>query len=145
MRFRNRNTGTRILRLPIVAGLVVLAVSCETGLFARYRIIEPDHIYAICLPEARPGWCAPRDTLIYITYTFRFGYAAAAAALLACWFRARAAWWCAMLALLSGGIGLYLYQTGWSAAGVLLALLRLMRLERRPPQATALGAKRAPL
>jgi hypothetical protein len=135
----------RLLRLPLVAGLIVLAVSCRAGLIARYRIIEPDDLYALCLPESRPAWCVPRDTLIYITYTFSFGYAAVAAAVLAWWCRGRMAWWCAVIALLSGGIGLYLYQTGWSALGVLLALLRLTRLEHRAPQAPTLGAERRPL
>jgi hypothetical protein len=130
----------RPLRIPLVSGLVLLAVSCRAGLIARYRIIEPDDIYALCLPESRPGWCAPRDTLIFITYTFSFGYAAVGAAALAWLSRGRLAWWCAMLALLSGGIGLYLYQTGWSALGVLLALLRLARLERKAPEPEQLAA-----
>lgn len=130
----------RLLRLPLVAGLLLLAVSCRAGLVARYRIIEPDDIYALCLPAVRPGWCAPRDTLIFVTYTFSFGYTAVGAAALAWLFRGRLAWWCSMLALLSGGIGLYLYQTGWSALGVLLVLLRLTRLERRAPQSQQLAA-----
>lgn len=135
----------RLLRLPLVAGLLVLAASCQAGLIARYRIIEPDDIYALCLPEARPGWCAPRDALIFITYTFSFGLTAVAAGLLAWCLRGRAALGCALFALLSGGIGLYLYQTGWSALGVLLALLRLPRLECRAPQAAALGKDGTPL
>lgn len=130
----------RFLRLPLIAGLVVLAVSCRAGLIARYRIIEPDHIYALCLPELRPAWCTPRDTLIFITYTFSFGYLAVGAAVLAWLSRGRFAWWCAMLALLSGGIGVYLYQTGWSALGVLLALLRLVRLERQAPEPQQLAS-----
>jgi hypothetical protein len=130
----------RALRIPLVTGLVLLAVSCRAGLVARYRIIEPDDIYALCLPESRPAWCVPRDTLIWITYTFSFGYVAFGAAALAWLTRGRIAWWCAMLALSSGGIGLYLYQTGWSALGVLLGLLRLARLERKASQPHELAA-----
>jgi hypothetical protein len=129
----------RLMRLPIVIGLIVLAVSCRAGLIARYQIIEPDDIYALCLPETRPGWCAPRDALVDIAYTFSFGYTAVAAAVLAWWCRPRLAWWFAMAALLAGGIGLHLYQTGVSALGVLLALLRLPRLTRDVSQAPRLG------
>jgi hypothetical protein len=130
----------RVLRLPLVAGLLILAISSRVGWTARYVVIEPDDLYGICLPDVRPWWCAPRDTLIFVTYAFSFGYASVAAALLAWWCRPRAASMFAMVALASGGIGLYLYQTTWSALGVLLALLRLPRLPHHLSQAGKLSA-----
>lgn len=135
----------RVLRLPLIAGLGVLAVSCRAGLVARYRVIEPDAMYALCLPESRPDWCIPRDMLIFLTYTYSFAWLTVTAALLAWVLRGRFAMALALLALASGGPGLYLYQTGWSAFGVLLALLRLVRCEHLPTQASQFRADGAAL
>lgn len=135
----------RALRVPLIAGLCMLALSCRAGLVARYRVIEPDAIYALCLPQIRSGWCLPRDGLIFLTYTYSFAWITVVAALLAWLVRGRLAMALAMLSLASGGLGLYLYQTGWSALGVLLALLRLLRHEQLAAQATQFRTNGPPL
>ena len=81
----------------------------------------------------RLDWCALRLELLSLTFPPRYSWVAIGAALI-CWaLRGLPAAFFAALALAAGGLGLFLYDTGGSAAGVLLALLRLPRIGEEPP------------
>jgi hypothetical protein len=129
----------RRFRFWLCAGLASLAIGFFAGWFGRYKLIEPENLYRVCLAASQPWWCGLRQRLIEATFTIRgiYGFVSVGAAL-AGWFLER--WlvaFCVMLALLAGGLGLELYATSTAALGVLLALLRLSRLDEvlaQPPK-----------
>ena len=121
--------------MTLVHGLVVFAAGCLAGWLGRYFVIEPAAMHAVCGGPAPAGWCAARDVFIHATFSRYYGIASVAAAV-ACWvLRGRAAAVFAMTALLAGGLGLFLYDASWSAAGVLIALLRTPRIADEQPDA----------
>ncbi|MCC7258375.1 MAG: hypothetical protein IT486_08380 [Gammaproteobacteria bacterium] len=118
--------------MAIVVGWLLLAAGALAGWAARFVLIEPEHWQDLCSVAVPPLTCALRDAVVVITFPPRFSFAAAAA-LLAWVLRGRAAAACAGVALLAGGLGLFLYDTGWVASAVLAALLRLPRIGEEPP------------
>jgi hypothetical protein len=118
---------------PLLAGLAALGCGCLLGWLGRYFVIEPEQALALCTGAAPPAWCAWRAQLIALTFPPRYGLAAVIAAVLAWKTRGRVAAGVAVLGLLAGGLGLYLYDTGWAASGVLALLLRLPRIGEEPP------------
>ena len=117
----------------VVIGLIALLAGCLLGWAARYFVIEPDQMPALCAAALPPAWCAARELLIDVTFRGTWGLAAVGAAVAAWVVRGRTAAACAAIGLFAGGLGLYLYDTGWAASGVLAALLRLPRVSENTP------------
>ena len=111
----------------VVPGALVVAH------LARYRLVEPADLTALC---ATAAWdspiCALRTLVIQIFAAQRLGIAALVMALIAVLTRQRVI---ALLALATASVGLVLYSTNWSAPAVLLAALALL------PRASAAGAR----
>lgn len=126
--------------LPWLAGsLGVLVLGWALGWFGRYHLIEPEELYRTCLAEARPWWCALRQRLIVATFTVQgiYGWVSMVAAVAGWLLEGRLVAPCVVIALAAGGLGLELYSTSTAALGVLLALLRLSRLDEvlaQPPK-----------
>ena len=119
--------------MAMLAGLIALASGCLLGWASRYFVIEPDQIAALCAVQLPPAWCAARSLLIAVTFHGVYGFAAVGAAVAAWVLRRRTAVAFAVFALFVGGLGLYLYDTGWAASAVLIALLRQPRVGEDPP------------
>ena len=106
---------------PLGLALSALALA---GL-ARYRLVEPADLTAVC--DAAP-WegaiCTLRSLTVQGFATQRLGLAAMACALLALVTRWR---WAALTGLGLGSAGLVLYSVGWAAPAVLIAALLLVR------------------
>lgn len=109
-----------ILRRALFLGVAALAL----GFALRYLVIEPRSIGQTCGGVGTPWWCPLRTGLIQAHELFVYGGSALALALLAWW---RDAPRLAMAGLACGGLGLVLYNTELAAAGLLLALLKLIR------------------
>jgi len=118
--------------MRIALGLIGLAIGCLLGWASRYFIIEPDQVQALCAAVPPPAWCAARLLVIELTFRGTWGLVGVGAAVAAWVLRGRAAATFVVIALLAGGLGLYLYDTSWAAAAVLAALLRLPRLGEEP-------------
>jgi hypothetical protein len=119
--------------MALVIGLAMLVAGCVFGRGARYFMIEPAAVHALCAASLAPGWCDARALLIAVTFRGTWGIAAVAGAAAAWLLRGRVAAACAVMALFAGGLGLYLYDTSWAASGILAALLRLARVAEDPP------------
>jgi hypothetical protein len=108
---------------PLGLGLVLAALALA-GL-ARYRLVEPADLTAVC--DAAP-WegavCTLRSLTVQAFAAQRLGLAAMACALLALVTRWR---WAALTGLALGSAGLVLYSVGWAAPAVLIAALVLVR------------------
>jgi hypothetical protein len=100
------------------------AAGLALGAVLRYAVIEPRSIGQTCGGIGIPWWCLPRTGLIKAHEWYVYGGSAIAAAGLA-WWRGRAGWAQAALAL--GAVGLVVYNTEVAALGMLLALIRLLR------------------
>jgi len=123
----------------LAAGLGALVLGCLAGWYGRYHLIEPEELYRTCLAEPRPWWCGPRQRLIGATFTVRgiYGWVSLGAALAGWLLEGRLVAPCVLIALAAGGLGLELYSAPVAALGVLLALLRLSRLDEvlaQPPK-----------
>lgn len=115
------------------AGWLTLALAATLGWTLKFWLIEPDAVQALCTSATPPDWCTLRLELLSLTFPPRYGWIASGAALI-CWLvRGLPAAVFAELALAAGGLGLFLYDTGGAALGVLLALLRLPRVGEEPP------------
>jgi hypothetical protein len=129
----------RSTSFPVVIGLLVFATGCLIGWIGRYQLIEPDDLYQVCLGAQRPWWCEVRQDLIAATFTVRgiYGWIAAGSAVASWLLDGPIVAAFVMLALLAGGMGLFLYAAAGAALGVLLAFLRLARLREimaKPPE-----------
>jgi len=103
---------------------LVLAALALAGL-ARYRLVEPADLTAVCAAAPWEGAvCTLRSLTVHAFAAQRLGLAAMACALLALVTRWR---WAALTALALGSTGLVLYSVGWAAPAVLIAALVLMR------------------
>lgn len=123
----------RLRDVALIIGLIALAAGCVLGWASRYFVIEPDQVGALCAGMLPPAWCAARSLLISVTFHGAYGFTAAGAAVTTWVLRGRTAAAFAVVALFVGGLGLYLYDTSWSASAVLVALLRLPRVGEEPP------------
>ena len=118
--------------MVLVTGWLVLAVGCLAGWACRFLLIEPREMEVLCLSASAPAWCEARALLLSMSFPPRYGLVAVAAGV-TCWaVRRRPAAAFAWTGLVAGGLGLFLYDTGWSASGVILALLRLPRIGEEP-------------
>lgn len=125
--------GSRASPRALLAGVAMLGCGCLLGWYGRYFVIEPEQAQALCAGATPPAWCGARAQLLAVTFPPRYGLAAVIAAVIAWMTRGRVAAAAALFGLLAGGLGLYLYDTGWAASGVLALLLRLPRIGEEPP------------
>ena len=110
--------------------LAVLAlIGCGLGAYMRYWLVEPSSVGLVCDGGAQGALCAVRRMFIGIFVKSGFGLAAIAATLLAL---IRPSALLVGAALLFGGLGVVLYNTGLSALA--LALLPLTLARRAPPR-----------
>ncbi len=117
----------------LVAGWLLFGLATLAGWAARFLVIEPEGLHALCTGARSPALCTWRDQLLVLTFPPRYGLVAVAAAVLAWLLRGRPAAACAGVALVAGGLGLFLYDTGWAASAVVAVLLRLPRIGEEPP------------
>ena len=115
-------------RLPVERALPWLALLVVGMLAAwlRYGLIQPSHIAALCGDADSPGWCPLRQLMVLGFLHNVYGVLALVAAACALFSRRLAvAWLAAALGLFA--LELYCYQSG--ALALLLACLRLLRLQ----------------
>jgi len=112
----------RRLAVGLGAALLVLAVAMAI----RYGLIEPRDMGLACVEAVRPWWCGPRDLLVYLSLEEIWGFASLAAGLagIVIGARGRALAW---IGFTAGLVGLVLYNAGTAAAGLLLAIIGLLR------------------
>lgn len=111
--------------MSLRSGLFALIAGCVLGWLGRYRLIEPEHVHAFCGTMEQAFTCQARSTLIALTFPGIWGYAALGAAAAAWVSFGRGARLFSVVALVAGGMGLFLFDTAWAASGVIAALLRL--------------------
>lgn len=118
---------------PLAAPLLALLCALLLASLARYRLVEPAALTALC--DAMP-WDSPRCIVRSLTVQAfangRLGIFALALAMLALLTRWRTI---GLIALAAAGAGLVLYSTRWAAPAALLAGLALL-------PATTAGAAR---
>ncbi len=110
-----------------LAAIALLSVGC--ALFLRYQAIEQSTVGIAC--EATPGtWlCTSRRIAIMLHNSAAFGIVAVAAALLNL---VRPSFVLCAIALIAGGFGIVLYNTGLSALAAALLILSLARPAPEP-------------
>ena len=109
---------------PLLRAIAWTVAGLALGAVLRYAVIEPRGIGQTCGGVGIPWWCMPRAGLIKAHEWFVYGGSSIGAAALA-WWRGSAGW--AQAALAVGAVGLVAYNTELSAAGMLVALLKLLR------------------
>lgn len=110
---------------PFVAPFIALSAALLLASLARYRLVEPAALTALC--DAMP-WdsttCIVRSLTVQAFADGRLGMLALALAVLALLTRWRTL---GLIALAAAGAGLVLYSTRWAAPAALLAGLALLR------------------
>lgn len=112
-------------RRPFLAVLLVAVLALAVALTIRYQVVEPRWISTLCRSGDPPGWCQPRDWMLWANRHQLPGFAALAAAAWATLGRGGIGWACAAAAL--GSFALALYQAELGALALLLALLTSLR------------------
>ena len=111
--------------VPFVAPFIALCAALLLASLARYRLVEPAALTAVC--DAVP-WesttCIVRSLTVQAFADGRLGMLALALAVLALVTRWRTV---GLFALAAAGAGLVLYSTRWAAPAALLAGLALLR------------------
>ncbi|MBM3529522.1 MAG: hypothetical protein FJX62_15640 [Alphaproteobacteria bacterium] len=106
----------------MLSALALAAVGC--GFYLRNGVLGDATVAAACA-SAGGGWiCTIRDATVAAIAPSAFGFAALLSALLGVWRPSLAL--CA-LALISGGLGIVLYNVGLSALAVAVLTLSLAR------------------
>jgi hypothetical protein len=105
-------------------GLLLVAVVLGGTYLARYRLIEPLQVAALCERSDAPGWCLVRDFFVLM---FAKNVAGMAAVVLGVWCTITRSRALAFAALCFGAVGLALYRFDSAVIGVLLAGLVLAR------------------
>jgi hypothetical protein len=110
---------------PFVTPFIALSAALLLAGLARYRLVEPAALTALC--DAMPwdsATCIVRSLTIQAFADGRLGMLALALAVLALLTRWRTV---GLVALAAAGAGLVLYSTRWAAPAALLAGLALLR------------------
>ena len=115
---------SRLTPRRIATGLVVAVAVLALAMAARYGLIEPRDRGLACVEAPLPWWCGPRELLVLASTSNGWGILALGAGVAALLLRWR---WAAWIAYATGLAGLVLYDAGTAAAGLLLALVGLMR------------------
>ncbi len=115
---------SRLTPRRIATGLAVAVAVLALAMAARYGLIEPRERGLACVEAPLPWWCGPRELLVLTSTSNGWGILALGAGVAALLLRWR---WAAWIAYATGLAGLVLYDAGTAAAGLLLALVGLMR------------------
>lgn len=115
----------RLAWLPLA---IALATVLGAALFARHRMIEPADIGHLCDAGRGPWSCGLRLAIIMSFARGWLGWFVLSCGVAATVLRWR---WLAVCAAVAGVAGLVLYQFVFSATGLLLGLLVLVRPARR--------------
>jgi len=109
---------------PFVAPFIALSAALLLASLARYRLVEPAALTALCdaMPWDSPT-CIVRSLTVQAFANERLGMLALTLAVLALLTRWRMV---GLIALAAAGAGLVLYSTRWAAPAVLLAALALL-------------------
>jgi len=130
---------TRVLfvEVPILGALLVAVTGFAVGWVLRYQWIEPVAIGVLCDEAANaPLWCGPRSALIVSAQSGPGRvFVAGLAALLWLVRGEAAARRLGLFVLFLAGFGLIFYNTGPAVIALVIAGLRLIRLEKAAPQA----------
>ena len=117
-------------RLSWIPIAILLMIALAAALFARHWMIEPADIGHLCDSGQGPWWCGLRLAIIMSFARGWLGWFVLGAGVAATVLRWR---WLATATAVAGVAGLVLYQFVFSATGLLLGLLVLVR----PAQRTA--------
>jgi len=111
-------------RPPWLAPCAVVLAALLLASLARYRLVEPASLTALCdaMPWDSPA-CIVRSLTVQAFAAERLGMSALALAVLALLTRWRTV---GLFALAAAAAGLVLYSTRWAAPAVLLAALALL-------------------
>jgi hypothetical protein len=110
---------------PLVAPFIALSAALLLASLARYRLVEPAALTALCDAMPRDSTtCIVRSLTVQAFADGRLGMLALALAVLALLTRWRTL---GFFALAAAGAGLVLYSTRWAAPAALLAGLALLR------------------
>lgn len=115
----------RLSWLPLA---IMLSITFAAAMFARHRMIEPSDIGHLCDSGQGPWWCGLRLAIIMSFARGWLGWFVLGTGIAATALRWR---WLAVCAAVAGVAGLVLYQFVFSAAGLLLGLLVLVRPAHR--------------
>lgn len=109
---------------PFVAPFIALSAALLLASLARYRLVEPAALTALCdaMPWDSPS-CIVRSLTVQAFANERLGMLALTLAVLALLTRWRTV---GLIALAAATAGLVLYSTRWAAPAVLLAGLALL-------------------
>ncbi|WP_316975559.1 hypothetical protein [Shumkonia mesophila] len=121
---------------PILGALVLAAIGFAVGLVLRYEWIEPVAIGILCDESAKaPLWCGPRTALVVSAQSLP-GRAVVVGLAFLLWLvrNETAARNFGFAILFLAGMGLIFYNTGAAVVAFCVAGLRLVRLEKAPPQ-----------
>lgn len=113
---------------PWLTLAMLLATALAAALFARHWMIEPADIGHLCDSGQGPWWCGLRLAIIMSFARGWLGWFVLGAGVAATVLRWR---WLAAAAAVAGVAGLVLYQFVFSAIGLLLGLLVLVRPAQR--------------
>jgi hypothetical protein len=117
-------------RLTPVVALVLAALGGVTGDHIRYDLIEPVARAAACIESPGPWWCILRDALRIASQNFVIAGGALLGALAALLYRGRGAMVGIAIAMILGGMGMFLYSTALAAVAITLGLVRAAMLDR---------------
>lgn len=117
-------TAVRLTPRRLLAGALLATVALGLAMAIRYAVIEPRDVGLACVETPHPWWCGPRELLVRASTSNLWGLAALGAGALGLLLRWR---WAALIAYAAGLAGLVLYNAGLGAAGLLLALIGLLR------------------
>jgi hypothetical protein len=115
---------------PFIAPFITLVTALLLASLARYRLVEPAALTALCdaMPWDSPS-CIVRSLAVQAFVDGRLGMLALALAVLALLTRWRTV---GLIALAAAGAGLVLYSTRWAAPAALLAGLALLPVTAAP-------------
>lgn len=96
----------------------------------RYDLIEPVARAAACTESPMPWWCILRDGLRIASQNFVIAGSALLGAFAALLYKGRGAMIGIVIAMVFGGMGMFLYSTALSAVAITLGLVRAAMLDR---------------
>jgi len=117
-------------RLVPVMALMLAALGGVIGDHIRYDLIEPVARAAACVESPAPWWCILRDTVRIASQNFVIAGGALLGAFAALLYRGVGAMVGIAIAMVLGGMGMFLYSTALAAVAVTLGLVRAAMLDR---------------
>jgi hypothetical protein len=117
-------------RLMPVAALMLAVLGGVIGDHIRYDLIEPVARAAACVESPAPWWCILRDALRIASQNFVIAGGALLGAFAALLYRGRGAVVGIVIAMVLGGMGMFLYSTALAAVAITLGLVRAAMLDR---------------